>query len=363
VRDWLRRRPKKSAAPERTPVALLRSALHRVLAGDLPGAEAELAEAARLDSSSSDVYLALANLYRLRGDIGRAIQIHQNLLLRPDISDELRREALLGLALDFRAGGFLKRAGTSFQDLLQIEPENLQALRALERIKIESGDWEGALATRARIGAQDPGTRKVLAHLHVGHGRARASRGADAEARRAFKRALAQDPDCAEAYLALGDQRMREASWKKASSLFRRALGLHSAIGRLLYPRLWEAHTQLADLAGLEALLREQLEASPDDADAVLWLARTVAAQGRTDEALTALRRMLDRDPTQLAAHAEIGRVLLAEHRDAEAKKAFEELLERLPTEPRPLACRGCGTQDRTLHFRCPQCGEWDSFS
>ena len=88
-----------------------------------------------------------------------------------------------------------------------------------------------------------------------------------------------------------------------------------------------------------------------------------MAAQGRADEALTVLRRMLDRDPTRLAAHAEIGRILLREHRDEEAKKAFEELLERLPTEPRPLACRGCGTQDRTLHFRCPQCGEWDSFS
>jgi len=362
LRDWFRRKPKKSA-PERTPTGQLRSALHRVLAGDLPGAEAELAEAARLDSSSSDVYLALANLYRLRGDIGRAIQIHQNLLLRQDIADELRREALLGLALDFRAGGFLKRAAASFQDLLQLEPENLPALRALERIRIESGDWEGAIATRARIGAQDPATRRVLAHLHVGHGRARAARGDHGEAKRAFKRALSQDPDCAEALLALGDQHMVESSWKKASGLFRRALGLHAAIGRLVYPRLWEAHTQLADLTGLEALLRARLDAEPDDTDGTLWLARTLAAQGRADEALTALRRMLDRDPVQLAAHAEIGRILLREQRDAEARKAFEELLERLPTEPRPLACRSCGTQDRTLHFRCPQCGEWDSFS
>ena len=362
MRDWLRRRPK-PPAPERTPTTQLRSALHRVLAGDLPGAEAELAEAARLDSSSTDVYLALANLYRLRGDIGRAIQIHQNLLLRQDITDELRREALLGLALDFRAGGFLKRAAASFQDLLQLEPENLPALFALERIKIESGDWEGAIATRGRIGARDPVTRKVLAHLHVGHGRARAARGADAEAKRAFKRALAQDPDCAEAYVALGDQRVRESSWKKASGFFRRALGLHPAIGRLLYPRLWEAHTQQGDLAGLEGLLREQLDASPDDPEATLWLARTLAALGRADEALTALRRMLDRDSSQLAVHAEIGRILLHEQRDAEAKKALEELLERLPTEPRPLACRSCGTQDRTLHFRCPQCGAWDSFN
>ena len=362
MRDWLRRRANKPEG-ERTATAELRSALHLVLAGDLPAAEAQLAEAARVDSSSSDVYLALANLYRLRGDIGRAIQIHQNLLLRPDISDELRRESLLGLALDFRAGGFLKRAAASFEDLLRLEPENLQALRALERIRIESGDWEGAVQIRNQIGARDPATAKVLAHLWTGHGRSRAARGIEVEARRAFKRAVAQDPDCAEAYVALGDQRFREGSTKKAIGLFRRALGLHPAIGRLLYPRLYEAHEKLRDLPALEQLLRDRLEAEPDDSDAALWLARAVAAQARADEALAHLRRLLDRAPAQLALHAEIGRVLLRENRDSEAKKAFEELLERLPTEPRALACRGCGAQDVELHFRCPQCGEWDSFA
>jgi lipopolysaccharide biosynthesis regulator YciM len=361
VRDWLRGKPK--SAPERTAATQLRSALHFVLAGDLPGAEAALAEAARVDSSSSDVFLSLANLYRLRGDIGRAIQIHQNLLLRADISEELRREALLGLALDFRAGGFLKRSASAFQDLLEVEPDNLQALRALERIRVDAADWEGALAVRKQIGVRDPLSTKVAAHLWTGLGRAAVARGRDADARRAFKRALASDPECAEAFLALGDQRVREGSWKKASGLFGRALGLHSAIGTLLYPRLSEVHGKLGDLPGFEVLLRGRLDEVPEDREASLWLARTLATLKRVDDALGILRRQLDRDPGCLAAHAEIGRILLREHRDDEAKKAFEELLERLLPEPRRLACLGCGTQDTTLHFRCPQCGEWDSFA
>ncbi len=361
MRDWLRGKPK--SAPERTAATQLRSALHFVLAGDLPGAEAALAEAARLDSSSSDVFLSLANLYRLRGDIGRAIQIHQNLLLRADISEELRREALLGLALDFRAGGFLKRSASAFEDLLEVEPDNLQALRALERIRVDAADWEGALAVRKQIGARDPDSIKVTAHLWTGLGRAAVTRERDADARKAFKRALATDPECAAAYIALGDQHMREASWRKASGSFRRALGLHEAIGTLLYPRLSDVHAKLGDLSGFESLLRERLDEAPDDRDASLWLARTLATLRRVDDALGILRRLLDRDPACLAAHAEIGRVLLREHRDEETKKAFEELLERLTPEPRRLACRGCGTQDTTLHFRCPQCGEWDSFA
>ena len=42
----------------------------------------------------TDVYLALANLYRTRGEIGRAIHIHQNVLLRQELPEALRREAL-----------------------------------------------------------------------------------------------------------------------------------------------------------------------------------------------------------------------------------------------------------------------------
>jgi lipopolysaccharide biosynthesis regulator YciM len=335
MRDWLRRGAK--APPDKSATTQLRAALHLVLAGDLAGAEAALAEAARVDSSSSDVYLALANLYRLRGDIGRAIQIHQNLMLRSDLSSELRREALLGLALDFRAGGFHKRAAASFQELLEVEPDNLQALRALERIRIDSGDWQGALEVRAKIAGRDPASHKVTAHLWVGHGRSRATRGADAEARRAFKKALAQDPECAEAYLALGDQRMREQKWKKASALFGRALGLHAAIGTLLYPRLFEAHQKLADLPGLERILRERLDAAPDDSGvrevARLSLERAgyralCAAGG--DTALRMLRE-----------HADIGLVLLDLSLGSESGEEVLEAIRKVAEHTPVLATSG----------------------
>jgi lipopolysaccharide biosynthesis regulator YciM len=240
-------------------------ALHFVLAGDLAAAEEALAEAARLDSSASDVYLALANVYRARGQIGRAIQIHQSLLLRPDLPLELHREALLGLALDFRTGGFLGRATASFQELLQVDPRNLQALRELERIQVEAGDWESAIRTRRAIGSREPHTPRVLAHLWTGLGRSCAQAGREADARRAFRRALGQDRGCAEAYLELGDQQLREDAPRRAIAHYRRTLELHPAIGLLAYPRLWRAHEKAGELAGFEAVLRERLERRRDD--------------------------------------------------------------------------------------------------
>jgi lipopolysaccharide biosynthesis regulator YciM len=340
----------------------MRNALHLVLSGDLAGAEGALAEAARVDSSSADVYLALANLYRARGEIGRAIQIHQNVLLRPDLPDEVRRESLLGLALDFRAGGFLKRSQASFEELLEVDSNNLRALREIERIKVETGDWEEAIRIRKRIGGRDAATNSVLAHLWTGRGRALMESGDKNAARKAFRRALSHDRRCAEAYIELGVDRMADSKPKKAIGLWLRALPLHPALGPVLFPKLSVAYTQTKDLDSFERLLLERLEQDPDDLEAALWLARSMNQQGRADEGVARLRRVLDRSPGYLPAYAELGRTLLDEKRDAETLKTFEELLAHLPLDRTRLRCQACGTQDTELHWRCPQCGEWDSF-
>jgi lipopolysaccharide biosynthesis regulator YciM len=328
----------------------------------MDAAEQALAAAARQDPGTADSYLALANLLRARGDIGRAIQIHQNLLLRPDLPEELRGEALLGLARDFRVGGFLERAAASFEDLLQIDPNNVEALQELERIRVDTGAWEEAIRTRRRIGRADPRTPPVLAHLWVGHGRAELQAGREKEARRAFRRALSKDRGCAEAYLALGDLALQQSKPKKALGVWRRTLTLHPSIGLLLYPRLWEASQADDELTRLERLLADRLENEPGDREAAVWLARVRVRQNQIDEGLAVLAQTLGRDATFLGGYAEMGRILLRENRDSEALKTFEELLDRLPIDRSQLRCRSCGTQDSHLHWRCPQCGEWDSF-
>ncbi|MEE9281305.1 MAG: tetratricopeptide repeat protein [Myxococcota bacterium] len=357
---WFRRR--QAPKPAITATAQMRMALHYVLAGDLTAAELALVEAARVDSSSPDVYMALANLYRARGDVGRAIQIHQNLLLRQGLPRELRSEALLGLALDFRTGGFLKRAAASFEELLEVERHNLQALRELERIRVETGEWEQAIRIRKRIGSKEPDTASILAHLWTGLGRRRAAESNEGDARKAFRRALGQDRRCTEAYLALGDQCMREGKPKKAIGHWRRVLDLHPSGGLEAYPRLWEAFKQMDDLPGFEQLLSERLDKAPDDCEASLWLSRALVEQRRIGDSLANLERLLEKQPGLLCAHAEIARTLLAENRDKDAIEALERLLQVLPLEPHRLQCRACGTQDTHLHWRCPQCGEWDSF-
>jgi lipopolysaccharide assembly protein B len=340
----------------------LRTALHHALAGDLAAAEVVLADAARIDSSSTDLYLALASVYRARGEVGRAIQIHQNVLLRPELSDEIRHEALLGLALDFQTGGFLRRAIGSFREFLQLEPRNLHALTALERIHVDAGEWLDAIAIRRRIGSADARSPTILAHLWTGLMRAQWDAGQESKAQRSFRRAVAADRRCAEPYVAMGELRLAQSKPRKAIHLWCRALDLHPRIGVTLYPRLHAAYVLDDQLEGFRELMARRRLANPDDRELTLWWARAQIQLGVVEPALQTLRTLLHEAPSYYPAYAEMGRALLRAGRDVESAKAFEELLEHLPVAASPLCCRVCGTRDSILHWRCPQCGEWDSF-
>ena len=58
-----------------------------------------------IDEETAETQLALGNLYRRRGEVDRAIRLHQNLVARPALTDDLRLEAHLELAQDYLSAG------------------------------------------------------------------------------------------------------------------------------------------------------------------------------------------------------------------------------------------------------------------
>ena len=77
-----------------------------------------------VDSETVETHLALGNLYRRRGEVDRAIRIHQNLIARPTLSLDQRNEALLELGHDYMSAGLLDRAENLFQELCTAPPKD-----------------------------------------------------------------------------------------------------------------------------------------------------------------------------------------------------------------------------------------------
>src|SRR3546814_17112481 len=69
-----------------------------------------------LDKDTFETQVALGHLFRWRGDVARAIRLHQGLVQRPDLSDPQKVQALLALGPDSTRSGLLDRADTVFTD-------------------------------------------------------------------------------------------------------------------------------------------------------------------------------------------------------------------------------------------------------
>jgi lipopolysaccharide biosynthesis regulator YciM len=308
-----------------------RRALVAVLDDDFEGAEAPLAELVRDDSTQIEVYLALGQLYRRRGEISRALRVHQNLLLRSDLAPEHREHALRGLARDFRKGGFLTRAISAYEELRDRKPRDPEALAALTRLRADAHDFDGAFeAQRLLARATGADGREAEARLWLEKAAAARAEGRNDEARRALEKGLRRDPGLAEAWLCLGELEAERGKPKRALAAWQKALGADRRLGPQLHPRLEATLAALGRPREFETGLRAQLEADPGDSGARLALARSLAARGDAGVALAELEAVLEREPERVDAHAARARVLLAEGRDAEAAKALAELLDVL---------------------------------
>src|SRR5690554_4599863 len=109
-------------------------------------------EVAKLDPETTELHFALGSLFRRRGEMERAIRVHQSLLSRADLPQAEREHALHEIAHDYLKAGMLDRAEEAF---LQVEHTRfaVPAVRALIRIYESEHDWPRAIEAVKRLRA------------------------------------------------------------------------------------------------------------------------------------------------------------------------------------------------------------------
>lgn len=100
-----------------------------------------------VDSDTIETHFALGSLFRRRGEVDKAIRIHQNLIARPDLSRAHRLQALLELGHDYMRAGVLDRAEALFQELVSLKAHMRMSLQCLIDIYQQEHDWDKAINT------------------------------------------------------------------------------------------------------------------------------------------------------------------------------------------------------------------------
>ena len=307
------------------------SALLSVLDQDLDGAEEALARAVRSDADGIESYLALARLYRMRGEIGRAIRVHQNLLLREDLRKEQRLTALADLGADFRQGGFEERAIACYEDVLLGDKRDLKSLRALVQLYAQTRRYPEAIEYSRRLARlEGSGRGDEEALLYAEMAKAQYAEGHHDDARRSTKKALRCNQRCVAAWVLLGDLEAERGKAKAALAAWSEVPRLDRASGPLVYAKLEATYAALGRTRDFEAFVRGLLEEQPGDSSARRALATVLSARGDIDLSIAELNRLLGVDSDDLETRAALGQILLSEGRVSEAAREYGSMIAAL---------------------------------
>ena len=328
---WLARAFGGGARDSRSLDSEVCSALLSVLDQDLDRAEEALLRAVRSDTDGIESYLALARLYRMRGEIGRAIRVHQNLLLREDLRKEQRLKTLVDLGADFRQGGFKERAIACYEDVILDDRHDLKSHRALIQLYAQMGRHSQAIEHSRRLSRLEGGGRgNEEARLYVEMAKAQYADGHHDEARRSTKKALRCSKCCVAAWVLLGDLEAERGRAKAALAAWSEVPRLDRASGPRVYAKLEATYAALGRIRDFEKLVRGLLEQQPEDASARRALAALLSARGEMDASISELNHLLGVDSDDLETRAALGRIFLSEGRVDEAAHEYGLMIDAL---------------------------------
>ncbi len=344
--------PEEEQPREDARISPLLRGINYLLSDEPDRALQEMVQVARLRSEAADVYMALGEMFRSKGEIGRAVRIHQNLLARPDLPESMVLQAHLALARDFQSGGLLDRALRQYGHALELQPDHTGALEACLRIREQSSEWEEAeeLLTRLeQVRGESYGSHR--AYLLAEMARRCLERRDRHGAREHARRALELDPACAPA-------RMVEIELELAGGNFADAVASLEACWQhsrehfpLLVP-LIVGHGSFYRKHG-EALLQRLWEASGDSELFLAWLAERLREDGR--EKAAAWVREQGYEPDCLRNSLRL-MAMIGEEDDAHV--GFARQWQKLA---RNYACEICGVEVVEMRWQCPQCHAWGS--
>lgn len=338
-------------------------------------------EVAKLDPETTELHFALGSLFRRRGEMERAIRVHQSLLFREDLPIAQRDHAQHELAQDYLKAGMLDRAEEAFA-VLKDTSFALPALRALIRIYESEHDWARAIASVETLRKLVDEPVPQLVHYYCEQAQA----------------SLAEKPpnvERAREALGLAERAVEQVETTGKTPAFVRVSMLNASIAaslqdlalqRFHLESVLDAAPEFAGLiasdlfnnyiaqdqavAGLRRLQTHYQQHPSLDLFNVVF--RGLRTQQGVEQAWAFARQALQSHPSLLGLdrllEAELAQKTTAGQAPSESPipgadlTLLRRLINRHTQRLDRYICSACGFQARRYYWQCPGCNAWETY-
>ncbi len=320
-------------------------------------------EVVRLEPETIDLHFALGGLFRRRGELDRAIRMHEHLLDRDGLAQEQRLRALCELGQDYLKAGLLDRAETVFTQLLETS-QQAQARENLLEIYVQEKDWSKAIeAARVLEKSTSKPLNAEIAHFYCERALLEIAKGNADEARTLLETALQENRQSVRANLMLGDIHAAAGQHEAAITYWRLIEAQSASHMALVVDRVLSSYRQLNRLEeGVQWLRVLQARQPSQDLFNTLYLvvSETQGAQVANQLAREELRRKPSLRTLDRLLEAQL---INASEQDREWLQVEKSLVQAHSQRLMRYQCSSCGFKAQQFFWRCPACGRWDSFA
>jgi len=343
---------------------------------DTRAAIEELSKVVQNDPEAVEIYLALGSLYRSQGEIERAIQIRNSLIVRPGLDREFKARAWFELGRDFRRAGFLDRAEKAFHQARSLGQDPISIHREMARLTAERGDYEKAAESYGQLDLPLP-----QAHFLVRLAKDRFAEGNVSQGHRALRHAIRAYPGAVEAWLEQMTQAYKSGNAAKVGDILAQALAqVAPELRFVLFEGLLQA-LALAEKVRVNSFGEENEWSGTCPDEKIVQVVIPVIETQEPDVLLLhygALLLLRIEDTENARPWLEKALMLNADFWQARLElfdlsrteqtltPFFKEQLSFFIDRARLVRrffCRHCGLKRDQLFFNCPRCHSWHSIA
>lgn len=312
-----------------------------------------------VDDETLETHFALGSLFRRRGEVDRAIRVHQNIIARPNLSDMHREHAVVSLADDYLSAGLFDRAETLYQELRDSPEMKVRALSKLVRIYEVTQDWEPAIEAYRELAklAPEPDAKGQVAHYYCELAEDAVAGSNFSGARELLRTADKESPGTVRSRhsLALLAQQMSEH--EEAIRLFRNVMDEEPRLIAEVVPQLAASCRAIDAQPMLTTILAELRNRGPEYSRAIA-LATVYDPAIVNQTALECLTEYIVADPILSDL------VSVEQLQDEDAGAVLQRIrggLGRLFPPSHRYSCTQCGYLTSQMLWQCPSCRSWES--
>lgn len=315
-----------------------------------------------VDSDTVETHLAVGKLFRRRGEVDRAIRIHQNLIARPQLDRIHREQSLFELGQDYLSAGMLDRAERIFLELSNAKNYSAAALQVLIDIYQQEKSWQQAIEAAKQYETTTRQSMSLsIAHYYCELAESALQKKELDQALSVLNQALKADKQCVRASLLAAKIYMEKQNYQAALSSLKQIKKQNPDYLSEAIELLASCYEKLEAGEELVIYLKKLLDEYPR-VPVVLILAERIRAWKGDKVAAGFVADYVRRYPSLRGLYLFVNLYISnAEGRAKEDLHILQNLIKKLLADKPDYQCNSCGFSGNYLHWQCPGCKQWST--